>query len=81
MVMVPQKPERKAQLDDYAKRHGQDPAAALDDVLAGYLEWDDQEYRETTEGIRRGYADYKAGRTRGVAEVFAELREKHGLPR
>jgi predicted transcriptional regulator len=81
MEMITLTPERKAQLDDYARRHGQDPATALDEVLAEALEGDEQEYRETVEGIRRGYADYKAGRTRPVAEVFDELREKHGLPR
>ena len=81
MDMVPLKPERKAQLDDYAKRHGQDTAAALDDVLADYLEWEQQDYREAVDGIRQGHADYKAGRTKSVEEVFQELREKHGLPR
>ena len=35
---IPLKPERKAQLEDYAQRHGQDPADALDEVLATYLE-------------------------------------------
>lgn len=81
MDVIPIRPERKAQLEEYAQRHGQDPAAALDEVLADALEWEQQDYREAVEGIRRGYADYKAGRTRPAAEVFEELREKHGLPR
>ena len=81
MEMVPITPERKAQLDDYAKRHGQDTAAALDEVLAEALAWEEQDYREAVEGIRQGYADYQAGRTQPLAEVFQELREKHGLPR
>ncbi|MGA2713014.1 MAG: hypothetical protein ABSG41_07885 [Bryobacteraceae bacterium] len=74
-------PERQAQLNDYARRHGQDPATALDDVLADALEWEQQDYQEAVEGIRRGYADFKAGRTRSAEEAFEELREKHGLPR
>jgi hypothetical protein len=37
--MFPLKPERKAQLEEYAKRRGQDPAAALDDALATYPTW------------------------------------------
>ena len=81
MEMMPLKLERKAQLDEYSKRQGQDPIAALDDVLADYLEWDAPEYQEMVEGIRRGYGDFQAGRTRPVAEVFDEFREKHGLPR
>lgn len=79
--MIPLTPERKAQLDDYARRHGQDPAAALDDALATYLDWERQDYQEAVEGIREGYADFKAGRLQPSEEVFEELREKHGLPR
>ena len=74
-------PERQAQLNDYALRHGQDAAVALDDVLAAALEWEQQDYQEAVEGIRRGYADLKAGRVRPIKESFEELREKHGLPR
>jgi hypothetical protein len=43
-------PERKAQLDDYARRHGQDPVAALDDALAIYFDWDRQDCQEAVEG-------------------------------
>jgi len=81
MEMMPVKPERKAQLEEYAHRHGQDPAAALDDALAAYLEWDRQDYQEAVEGIRRGYADYEAGRTRPAADFIAGMRLKYGLPR
>jgi hypothetical protein len=34
MEMMPLKPERKAQLEEYAKRRGQDPVLALDEALA-----------------------------------------------
>lgn len=81
METVPLTPERRAQLEEYAQRHGKEPAAALDDVLADALEWERQDYREAVEGIRQGYADFKAGRARPVKEAFEELREKHGLPR
>lgn len=47
MEMVPLTPERKAQLDDYAQRHGQAPAEALDAVLADTLAWERQDYDET----------------------------------
>jgi predicted transcriptional regulator len=75
------KPERLAQLEEYAHRRGQDPEAALDDVLADYLEWERQDYREPVEGIRQGQADLQAGRTKPAEEAFEELRVKHGLPR
>ena len=81
MEMMPVKPERKAQLEEYAQRHGQDTTAALDEVLATYLEWERQDYEESVEAIRCGYEDVKAGRTRAAAEFLEELREKHGFPR
>jgi predicted transcriptional regulator len=36
---------------------------------------------EIIEGIRRGLADVKAGRTKPVREVFKRLRRKHAVPR
>lgn len=44
--MIPLKPERRVQLEEYAQRHGQDPAAALDEALAAYLEWERQDFEE-----------------------------------
>jgi len=80
MDMMPVKPERRAQLEEYARRRGQDPADALDDALASYLEWERQDFEEAVAGIRRGYADVEAGRTKPANEAMAELRRKHGLP-
>jgi prevent-host-death family protein len=36
---------------------------------------------ETIEGLRRGLADVKAGRTKPAKQVFERLRRKHGIPR
>jgi prevent-host-death family protein len=36
---------------------------------------------ETVEGIHRGLADVKAGRTKPARDVFNRLRRKHGIPR
>jgi predicted transcriptional regulator len=81
MEVIPIRPERKAQLDDYAQRHGQDVADALDEALAAYLEWERADYQEAAEGIRQGFEDVEAGRTQPAEEAFEELRLKHGLPR
>ncbi len=81
MEMMPVKPERKAQLERYAQRHGQEVTAALDEVLSNYLEWERQDYEESVQAIHRGYEDVKAGRTRCATEFLEELREKHGFPR
>jgi len=79
MDTISLKPERRAQLEEYAKRRGQDAASVLDEALATYLEWQSLDFEEAVEGIRKGYDDVKAGRTRPVAEAFAELRQKHGI--
>lgn len=36
---------------------------------------------EAIEGIQRGLADVRAGRTRPAPQVFARLRRKHGISR
>lgn len=79
--MIPLKPERRAQLEEYAQRHGQDPAAALDEALAAYLEWERQDFEEAVEGIRKGHEDVAAGRTIPAAEFFSKLRRKHDISR
>ena len=36
---------------------------------------------ETIEGIQRGLADVKAGRTKPARKVFDQLRRRYGIPR
>jgi predicted transcriptional regulator len=79
--MVPLKPERKLQLDEYAKRLGKDTAAALDEALAAYLEWERQDFTQAEEGIRQGLDDVRSGRTKPAAEVLEVLSRKHDIPR
>jgi len=73
------RPERRAQLDDYAQRYGLSVTDALDEALAAYLEWERTDYRQGVGGIRRGYEDAKAGRTRPAAEFLSEMRRKYGI--
>jgi hypothetical protein len=81
MEMIPLTAERKAQLDDYAQRHGQNTAAALEEVLANYPEAELQDHNETVDAVDDAYKDVGDGRTRPAAEFPEELREKHGLSR
>lgn len=81
METLPVKPERLAQLQEYARRRGKSDADALDDALADYLEWERQDYQEAVEGVRRGLEDVKAGRTVPADEFLDEFARKHGLPR
>ena len=81
MDAVPVKPERLAQLEKFARRRGRSTAESLDDVLADDLEWERQDYQEAVEGIRQGYEDVKAGRTKSADQFLDDFARKHGLPR
>ena len=74
-------PERKAQLEAYAQRHGQDAVTALDEVLADALERDQQEFEESVSAIRQGHADVRSGRTRPAAEFLEDVRAKYDFSR
>ena len=77
--MMPAKPERKAQLEEYAQIHGQSPAEALDVLLAAQLEWERQDHEETVAALLEANADIEAQRTKPAGEVYKALRLKHGF--
>jgi predicted DNA-binding protein len=79
MDMMPVKPERKAELEDFARKHGRDAAVILDDALEAYLA-DARDYDETVQAALEGYEDVKAGRTQPLEEFFKDLRVEHGFP-
>lgn len=81
METLPVKPERLAQLEEFARRRGKSTVDALDDALADYLEWERQDYQETVEAVRQGYEDVTAGRTEPAEKFLDEFARKHGLPR
>jgi predicted transcriptional regulator len=81
MDAVPLKPERKAQLEEFARRCGKDPADALDDALAAFFDAEHRDFEGAVEGIERGYEDVRAGRHRPAEEFLDALRLKHDLPR
>ncbi len=73
METLPVRPERLAQLEEFARRRGRSTADALDDALADYLEWERQDYQEAVDGIRQGYEDVKAGRTEPAEQFLDEF--------
>jgi predicted transcriptional regulator len=81
MKTIPLKPERQAELEDYARRRGKSPADALDEALAAYLEWERQDFEEAVRGIQEGYDDLKTGRTRPADQFLNDMRQKHGFSR
>jgi len=81
METVTLKPERKAQLEEFARQHGKDPAEALDDALAAFFEGEIRDFEEAAAGVQRGYDDVRAGQHRPAQEFLDELRVKYGYPR
>ena len=81
MNMIPLKPERQAELEEFARRSGKSPAEALDEALAAYLEWDREDVEDAVRGIQQGYNDVKARRTRPASEFLSDMRRKHGISR
>ena len=81
MDTPPLKPERLAQLEEFARRRGKSTADALDDALADYFEWERQDYREAVDAVRQGYEDVNAGRSVPADQFLDQFARKHGLPR
>ena len=81
MKTIPLKPERQAELEEFARQRGKTPAEALDEALAAYLEWEHQDFEEAVRGIQQGYDDVKSGRTRPVNEFLTDISQKHGISR
>ena len=53
------------------------PDTSLDELLKQWRE--QREFDETVEDLRRGHADYLAGKGRPAAEVFTEIRQRLGI--
>jgi predicted transcriptional regulator len=81
MKEIPLKPERQAELEEFARRSGKTPADALDEALAAYLEWERNDLEDAVEGIQQGHSDVKGGRTRPASEFVADMRRKYGISR
>ena len=81
MKTIPLRPERQAELEEFARRRGKTPADALDEALGDYLEWERQDFEEAVRGIQQGHDDVKAGRTRPADQFLNDMRHKHGISR
>jgi predicted transcriptional regulator len=81
MKTIPLRPDRQAELEEFARRRGKTPADALDEALATYLEWEQQDFEEAVRGIQQGHDDVKAGRTRPSNEYLRDIRQKNGMSR
>jgi len=49
--------------------------------LAGYLEWERQDFEGAVRGIQQGFGDVKAGRVRPAEEFLSDIKRKHDISR
>lgn len=75
------KPERQAELEKFAREHGQAPDEALDDAVAAYLQWQSQTFEEDVNAVQEALDDLKAGRSISLEEFDEQMRLKYGLQR
>jgi len=71
------KPERKAQLEEFARKHGKDPAEALDEALAAYFDSEQRDFEEAVAGNPARPRRCARGTPSSSSGFLDELRVKH----
>ncbi len=74
-ITVELTPKVRDYLRARAKSEGRDEAAVAQELLELFVDHDADEEEQALAGIRRGLADFEAGRFRSAAEVHAGLRD------
>ncbi len=79
-IVVTLSPELETLLLDKAKQRGQDVNFVASELLAGVLEWGEQDSEEAIKGIQQGLDDFEAGRFRSFQDFAGEQRHRYNLP-
>jgi predicted transcriptional regulator len=79
-IVVTLSPELETLLLDRAARQGQEVNLVASELLAGVLEWQEQDSAEAIKGIQRGLDDFEVGRFRDFQEFAEEQHLKYHLP-
>jgi predicted transcriptional regulator len=79
-IVITLSPELETLLLDRAARQGQEVNLVASELLAGVLEWQEQDSAEAIKGIQQGLDDFEAGRFRDFQEFAEEQRLKYNLP-
>ena len=72
-------PQIEERLREKAERDGQNVDMLANSLITAALEWEAQDQMETVEGIRRGLEDFATGRYSPAAQVFSEIKARHGI--
>ncbi|MGA9391440.1 MAG: hypothetical protein WBV69_13450 [Candidatus Sulfotelmatobacter sp.] len=75
------KPERQAQLEEYAQGTVGTLPPPSTMLWRPISNGSVRNFEQATQAIRRGHEDVKAGHTRSAAEFLSEVRRKHDLSR
>lgn len=78
-IVVTLSPELEALLLDKAARRGQDVSLVASELLAGVLEWEEQDSEEAIKGIQQGLDDFEAGQFRSFQNFAEEQRSKYNM--
>jgi predicted transcriptional regulator len=79
-IVITLSPELETLLLDRAAQQGQEVNLVASELLAGVLEWQEQDSAEAIEGIQRGLDDFEVGRFRNFQEFAEEQSLKYNLP-
>jgi predicted transcriptional regulator len=79
-IVITLSPELETLLLDRAARQGQEVSFVASELLAGVLEWQEQDSQEAIKGIQQGLDDFEVGQFRDFQEFAEEQRLKHNLP-
>lgn len=79
-IIVTLSPELETLLRDRAAQRGQDVSFVAAELLAGVLEWEEQDSEEAIKGIQQGLDDFEAGQFRSFQDFTEEQHHKYDLP-
>lgn len=81
--------ERERELREMAAQQGQDAETLLLSLLDEAIPFrdmepisksDPKEYAAAVAGVKRGLADFAAGRHKPMGQFFANMKARHGMP-
>jgi predicted transcriptional regulator len=81
MDTIPIDPELQYKLERFAREHGQSPAAALQDAVTTYLEFQSDLFDQELSAVQEAVEELKTGRSISLDEFDQQMRQKHGIPR
>jgi predicted transcriptional regulator len=78
MESIQIQPDRKAQLEEFAKRRGKDLETVVDEALALYLEAeDDDDEEDSLAAVAADFQEATGNRTWSARDLLEDLRQRY----